>query len=88
MSAEVLPKVRIGVTLEAADDAILATATLGGFAEPLRGHGSAPLSRHTGHDRGLPDFTAELAVARAIRDLYHEILESIHERVDRSIGDI
>lgn len=86
MSIDVLPKVRMSLALEADTEAITATAVLDGFGERFRVHGSAPQSPD--RDPVCPNFAPELAVARALSELHHQLLERVHEHIDRSMGDI
>lgn len=85
MANDVLPLVHVAVALDADDDELSATTVLEGLDVDIRGHGVAPL--HTDQDPGAPDFAIDLAVARSLRDLHRLLMESVHERVDRTAGD-
>ena len=83
---EVLPKVRMSLIIELDGASMVATAVLDGFGEPLRAVGMAPLTPD--RDPGCPSFTPEIAVARALADLHHRLLEMVHERIDRAGSDV
>jgi len=86
LNSDVLPKVRMHLELESEGESVTATAVLDGFGEPFHASGSAAQSRD--RDPARPNLAAELAVVRALSDLHHQILERVHERIDRSMGDI
>ena len=83
---DVLPKVRMSLVIEVDEASMVATAVLDGFGEPLRAVGMAPLTPD--RDPGCPSFTPEIAVARALGELHHQLLERVHERIDRAGSDI
>lgn len=86
MDVDVLPKVRVNVTVETEDETVTATAVVDGISRTFRAVGNAPYS--TAGTRPVPRIAPELAVARALHVLYHEMMESIHERIDRAYEDI
>lgn len=86
MDVDVLPKVRVNVTVETGDETVSATATVDGLSRTYQAVGNAPYRNTGAHP--MPRIGPELAVARALHVLYHDMMESIHERIDRSYEDI
>ncbi len=79
------PDLTLTVAIRDEADKTIASIALGGLgtdyvaeAEAPRSHGNltiAPIDR-------------ELAVARALDEIHHQLMESIHERIDRSADDV
>ena len=86
MNADVLPKVRMHLELEDIGESITAIVVLDGLGEPFRAVGSAAQSPD--RDPSRPSLAPELAVVHALSDLQHQLLERVHEHIDRSTGDI
>lgn len=76
-----------GIDVEIDATEVRAEARLDAFGQEFVGRGRAP--RHPGHldeAEGSP-VPAGLAVARALRALEAELMELVHEHIDRSVGD-
>lgn len=77
------------VTLMAAirpgDDETVATVTLTGMGTDYMAEARAPRSH--GNLTAAP-IDRELAVARALDEIHHQLMETIHERIDRSADDV
>jgi len=85
MHTNILPKVSIHVELHDVEDRVTATATVEGLSEPFTAEASAA---HGRGDAAPLEIAPDLAVARVLNRLQHGIIESIHERIDRSGDDI
>jgi Rv2632c-like len=77
------PTVKMVVALETEPDTVTATVTLDGLETPYAA--SAEARRSTRE----PDshIEVELAVSRALARLQHQIMERVHERINRSATD-
>jgi hypothetical protein len=79
------PGVTLTVTIRADADKTIADVTLGGLGATYRAEAEA--SRSHGKLTSSP-IDRELALARALDEIHHQLMESIHERIDRSADDI
>lgn len=78
------PEVTMTVSFEPGPDNVSATVTLDGLGLPYKATADAWRS----HRDPEPNIEFALAVSRALSRLQHEIMESIHERIDRTTDDI
>jgi hypothetical protein len=77
--------VNLTVAIRASEDTTIATVALGGLESDYLAEAEAPRS----HGKlTIAPIDRELAVARALDAIHHQIMESIHERIDRSADDI
>lgn len=86
MTSNMTPALRMTALIQRDGETIGAVIGLVGLGAPYEAHASAPVR----HDR-VPTETSlasELAMARAVNDLHHQMMKRIHERIDRSVDDI
>ena len=85
MSTVVLPKVRMSVSWLAHEGTMTASVKLEGLGEAYESEGVAPVTHGA---TAIPTIASELAMARALNDLQHQIMGRLHERIDRSTDDV
>lgn len=85
MSTVVLPRLTMSVATIAHPDELVTTITFEGLGEPYVCSATAPLSpsRETSLRIGV-----QLGVVRALHNLEHEMMERIHEQIDRVTDDV
>lgn len=85
MSTVVLPKLTMSVASIAHPDELGTTVTLGGLGAPYVCSARAALP--PGGEASLR-MALELSVVRALHKLEHEMMERIHEGIDRITDDV
>lgn len=78
-----IPSVELHVEFDPAPDAVNATVTMDGLGPTCKATGHAPRAVH--HPDAEMDY--ELAVSRALSALEHQLMERVHERIDRATID-
>jgi len=78
-------EVTLGVAIRQEAGETLARVALGGLGPLYVSEARAPRSH--GKLTAAP-IDRELAVARALDDIHHQLMVSIHERIDRTADDI
>ena len=85
MSTVVLPKLTMSVASIAHAEELVSTVTLEGLGEPFLCSATAALN--TTREESLR-IALELSIVRALRELEHELMERIHEGIDRFTDDV
>lgn len=85
MSAVVLPKLTVTLSSVARDDQLETSVTLEGLDEPHTGSATASLTHRRESSRRM---ALELSVIRALQALQHEMMVTVHERIDRATDDV
>ncbi len=78
------PYVGMNVALETDPDSVKATVTLDGLGSGYEASAEAPRS----HREPDAHIEFELAVSRALSRLQHNLMEQIHEKIDRTADDV
>lgn len=78
-----IPTVELRVDFDPVADAVNATVTMDGLGPTCTSTGHAPRAVR----RPDPELDYELAVSRALSGLEHQIMERVHERIDRATTD-
>lgn len=82
--SEHIPEPAMTVSLKPGPDTVAATVTLDGLGR------SFTVTAEAWRSNRAPDLhiVFELALSRALSRLQHEIMESIHQRIDRETDDV
>lgn len=85
MPVEATPRLTMNVASALEADELRTTVTLEGLGEPYAGSATASVTRRDARSSGI---AFELSVVRALQALQHEIMERVHERIDRATDDV
>ena len=78
-----IPSVVLHVDFDPAPDAVNATVTMNGLGATCKATGHAPRAVH----HPDPEMDYELAMSRALSALEHQLMERVHQRIDRAATD-
>jgi Rv2632c-like len=78
-----IPSVVLHVDFDPTPDAVNATVTMDGLGPTCKATGHAPRAVR----RPDPEMDYELAMSRALSALEHQLMERVHQRIDRAATD-
>ena len=78
------PAVAMSVALHPHGDRVSATVTLDGLGAHYEASALAPVSKQ----QPAAGVEYQLAVSRALSKIQHDLMESVHERIDRTTDDV